>query len=118
MEGKNMQNPFVVGDKIYLRPLDMADIDSFVLWLNDEEVRSYLSRMTPLNKIREKNFVEGLYKNDREIVLGIVVKENDQLIGNVALHDFSVPFRHAGLGSISRIALYCSCALSSCCLLA
>ncbi len=95
-----MENPFIIGDKIYLRPLDMEDIDSFVMWLNDEEVRQYLSRMSPLNKIREKDFIEGLYKDDREIVLGIALKENDQLIGNLALHRISLPFRHAELGIV------------------
>ena len=75
-----MKNPFIVGDKIYLRPLDMDDIDSFVLWLNDHEVRQYLSMITPLNKVREKDFIEGLYKDDQEIILGIALKENDQLI--------------------------------------
>ena len=96
--GADMKNPFIVGDKIYLRPLDMEDIDSFILWLNDEEVRQYLKRMTPLNRTREKEFVEKLYKDEREIILGIVPKENDQLIGNIALHGISMPFRNAGLG--------------------
>ncbi|MFC1715761.1 GNAT family N-acetyltransferase [Candidatus Poribacteria bacterium] len=95
-----MKNPFIVGDRIYLRPLDMEDIDPFVQWLNDEEVRQYLSRMSPLNKVREKDFIEGLYKNDSEIVLGIVLKEDDQLIGNLALHRISSPFRHAGMGIV------------------
>ncbi len=93
-----MQNPFIVGDKIYLRPLEMEDIDSFTLWLNDEEVRQYLMRTSPLNKVREKEWVENLYKDDREMVLGIVLKENDQLIGNIALHRISIPYRHAVLG--------------------
>jgi len=93
-----MQNPFIVGDEIYLRPLEMEDIDSFILWLNDEEVRQYLMRTSPLNKVREKEFVENLYKDDRDIVLGIVLKENDQLIGNIALHRISIPYRQAGLG--------------------
>ena len=93
-----MQNPFIIGDKIYLRPLEMEDIDSFVLWLNDEEVRQYLSMTSPLNKIREKEWVENLYKDDRNTVLGIVVKENDQLIGNIGMHRISIPHRQAGMG--------------------
>ena len=95
-----MKNPFIVGDKIYLRPLDTEDIDSFVLWLNDEEVRQYLSRVTPLNKVREKDFIEGLYKDDQEIILGIALKENDQLIGSVGMHRIAMPFRHAELGIV------------------
>jgi UDP-4-amino-4,6-dideoxy-N-acetyl-beta-L-altrosamine N-acetyltransferase len=93
-----MQNPFIVGDRIYLRPLEMDDIDSFILWLNDEEVRQYLMRISPLNRIREKEFIENLYKDDREMVLGIVLKENDQLIGNIALTHISIPYRQASLG--------------------
>ena len=93
-----MQNPFIVGDRIYLRPLEMEDIDSFILWLNDEEVRQYLMRTSPLNRIREREFVERLYKNDREIVLGIVLKENDQLIGNIGMNGISISHRHAALG--------------------
>ena len=93
-----MQNPFITGDRIYLRPIESEDVDSFILWLNDEEVRQYLARISPLNRIREKGFVENLYKDDREIVLGIVLKENDQLIGSTGLHGISIPYRHASLG--------------------
>ena len=95
-----MKNPFIVGDRLYLRPAEMEDIEPFILWLNDQEVRRFLSRTSPLNKVREKDFIEGLYKDDREIVLGIVLKENDQLIGNMALHRISLPFRHACLGIV------------------
>ena len=93
-----MQNPFMVGEKIYLRPLEMEDIDSFILWLNDEEVRQYLSMTTPLNRIREKEFIENLYKDDRNIVLGIVLKENDKLIGNVGISKIFIAHRRANLG--------------------
>ena len=68
--------------------------------MNDEEVRQYLSMTTPLNKIREKDFIEKLYKDDREILLGIALKENDQLIGSVGLHEISMPSRHAELGIV------------------
>ena len=93
-----VQNPFIVGDEIYLRPLDMDDLDSFVMWLNDEEVRQYLSIEIPLNRIREKEFIENLYKRGEDIVLGIVTKKNDQLIGNTALGEVSSTSRCAALG--------------------
>jgi len=93
-----MQNPFIIGDKIYLRPIDIEDIDNYVLWLNDEEVRQYLSMVNPFNKTREKEWVEKLYKDDRNIVLGIVVKESDQLIGNIGMHGISIINRYASIG--------------------
>ncbi len=94
-----MQNPFIVGDRIYLRPIDMEDLDPIVLWLNDKEIREYLLRATsPLNRIRGKEYVEKRYKDDRNVVLGIVLKEDDQLIGRTGLYDISIPHRHAELG--------------------
>ena len=94
-----MQNPFIIGDKIYLRAIESEDVDAFVEWLNDWDVREYLStKALPFNKIREKEWVEGLYKDDRNIVFGIVLKGSDRLIGNIALHGISLVNRHATLG--------------------
>ena len=93
-----MQNPFIIGDRVYLRAVDVDDVDNFVTWLNDEEVRQFLSMTLPFNKTREKEFVDGLYKDDSNIILGIVVKEDDCHIGNIGLHKISGTHRHAELG--------------------
>jgi RimJ/RimL family protein N-acetyltransferase len=93
-----MANPFIVGDRIYLRPLEVEDVDSFVLWLNDEEIREYWGKTSPLSKINEKEYLKRIYKDDRNVRLGIVLKESDQLIGAIGLHDISIPHRNAELG--------------------
>ncbi|MFC1715764.1 GNAT family N-acetyltransferase [Candidatus Poribacteria bacterium] len=94
-----MQNPFIIGDKIYLRPREMEDSASFVKWLNDEEVRQYMLMTSPLNIVREREFVESrLYKDDTDIRLGIALKETDQLIGGIGLTHVSVSHRRASLG--------------------
>lgn len=95
-----MQNPFIIGENVYLRPLEMEDIDKFILWFNDQEVRQFLTRNLPLNRIREKDWIEKLYKDDSEVVLGIVLKDDDRLIGNIALHKISNPHRNATLGIV------------------
>ena len=93
-----MLNPFIAGDRIYLRPLELDDIDPVVSWLNDEEIRECLGKTSPLNRIREKEYLEKLYKDDRNVVLGIMLKEGDQLIGVTGLHDISIPHGRAELG--------------------
>jgi diamine N-acetyltransferase len=98
MEGKSMKNPFIVGDRVYLRPLEVDDADSSVPWLSDAEIRQYMGITSPTNKIRERGYAERLYKDDRKIHLGIVLKENDQLIGQTGLYHISMPHRHAELG--------------------
>jgi len=98
VEGTQMQNPFLVGERIYLRTLEIEDVDCFVKWINDEEVNNYLSVSLPLNKVREKEFIEGLYKDENNMILGIALKANDDLIGVVGLHKISMQFRHSELG--------------------
>jgi len=90
-----MQNPFIVGDRIYLRPLEMEDVDSFVMWLSDKEIRQNLGGTTPFNKIRGREYIEKLYKDDRNTNLGIVLKDGDELIGSTGLHDISTVHRNA-----------------------
>lgn len=93
-----MQNPFIIGEKVYLRAIEEEDVENFVTWLNDWDVRENLSMALPFNKIREKEWLEGLYKDDRNIVFGIVLKGSDRLIGNIGLHNISMINRHATLG--------------------
>ena len=77
----------------------MEDSVSFVKWLNDQEVRQYMLMTSPLNIIREREFVESrLYKDDTDIRLGIVLKETDQLIGGIGLTHVSISHRRASLG--------------------
>ena len=95
-----MKNPFIVGEKLYLRPLEMDDLESTISWFNDGEVTQFINRVIPMNRTTGTEFIEKLYRDGREIVLGIVDNETDRLIGQIALHDISMPFRHAGLAII------------------
>ena len=42
-----VQNPFLIGSKIYLRPLDLADAPILTTWMNDPEVTKYLLKRPP-----------------------------------------------------------------------
>jgi RimJ/RimL family protein N-acetyltransferase len=53
---------------------------------------------TPFNKIREREYIENLYKDDRNTNLGIVLKDSNELIGSTGLHDISIVHRNAEIG--------------------
>ena len=55
---------------------------------------------TPFNNIREREYIERLYKDDRNTNLGIVLKEDDKLIGATGLEDISFPHRNAEMGIV------------------
>jgi len=89
-ETSNMQNPFIVGERIYLRPLEPGqDNHLYSTWLNDEEIRRYFS-VYPTSDTRGKERLENLYKDFRHIIFGVVLKEDNRLIGLVGLKDINI----------------------------
>lgn len=94
-----MQAPFLIGDTIYLRAIEIEDAPRFVEWLNDPEVRRYLARnFPPLNLGREREWIENLYKDRSRVVFGIVLKESDKLIGSTGFEGIDWCNRRAGFG--------------------
>jgi RimJ/RimL family protein N-acetyltransferase len=73
--------------KVYLRALELSDVEKLVKWRNDLEVTSSLGGNTFfISKFRETEWVKNAILNDdRNIKLAICLKENDEYIGNVNL---------------------------------
>ena len=85
----NMQNPFIVGERIYLRPLEPAqDNHLYSTWMNDEEIRRYFS-IYPTSDTRGKERLELLYKDGKHIIFGVALNEDNRLIGLVGLKDIN-----------------------------
>src|SRR6266550_3974419 len=85
----HMQNPFIIGDRIYLRPLEPAqDNHLYSTWLNDEEIRRWFS-IYPTSDTRGKDRLENLYKDFKHIIFGVTLKSDNRLIGLVGLKDIN-----------------------------
>ena len=95
-----MKNPLLIGEKIYLRPLEREDAPLFVIWLNDQEVTRTLLVSGPINLQKEEEYLENAYKSEHDTVLGIAIKETDKLIGSTGLRQIDFRNRHAGFGIV------------------
>jgi RimJ/RimL family protein N-acetyltransferase len=93
-----VKNPFLVGDRVYLRPLEKEDAPLFVTWLNDREVARTLLRHHPINLPAEEEFIAQACARDDALALGIVLRETDRLIGSAGLMQINWRNRHAGFG--------------------
>lgn len=93
-----MINPFIVGETIYLRPLELDDLNLCQKWMNDPAVRRFLSPVRPLNRLAEKAFLEELHKRSIDVILAIVLKDEDRHIGNTGLHSINNVDRMAEFG--------------------
>jgi RimJ/RimL family protein N-acetyltransferase len=93
-----MNKPFLIGERLYLRPLEEEDIDRCLVWINDPEITATVALRFPFNRSREKEWFAALYKTDRDIPLAIVLKDGDRHIGNCGLHQIDYPNRCAQFG--------------------
>ncbi len=89
------------GKHIRLRGNERSDLPKFVEWLNDPEVRCYLSMAMPISQAAEEHWFEDMLKRPpEEHSLGIEIKDGDgwRLIGNCALFDINWRTRSAEVG--------------------
>lgn len=93
-----MQNPYLIGPSVYLRPPDKADAPILTPWFNDAEVTRFMHVRPPLPQAAEEAFIAGLNANVMEPTLAIVVREGDRLIGVTGLDKADVRNRHAMFG--------------------
>lgn len=86
----------LIGERIYLSPINREDYIKYTEWLNDLEVSIALFEMkNPITQESEKQILEELSK---ENVYAIVLKDEDKLIGNVGLHNINWISRTAEVG--------------------
>jgi RimJ/RimL family protein N-acetyltransferase len=82
-------NPFLIGDRLYLRPLEPAqDYRKFTHWHNAVELRQYFN-VYPTSETRARERLDQLYKDFRHIMFGVAAKDDQRLIGIVALKDIN-----------------------------
>ena len=83
---------FLRGERVYLRPLEMADLQRCQRWINDPAIRATLMNHLPMNEIAEKGFIESASKPDKEVHLAVVLNEGDQHIGTTGV--FNIQWKH------------------------
>ena len=92
-----MKNPFIVGEKIYLRELRQSDLDGdYISWLNDAEINFGNSHhVFPYSYNLAKEYIENANISNNKLILAIVLKENDIHIGNIALQNINFLHQNA-----------------------
>lgn len=84
---------------VRLRPLEPSDAPLLFRWINDPEVRIFVTAFLPQTMSQEEEFIKKANDNNN-VVLGIEEKETGEFIGVMGLHDISWVNRTATTGAI------------------
>jgi RimJ/RimL family protein N-acetyltransferase len=95
-----MRNPFIVGDSIYLRPVEPTDAPILAACNNDPEVRASFFTHTPTSIHQQTRQAESLYEPGSDYIPLVICPIEDATgrgIGITALHRVDL---------VSRAAVY------------
>ncbi len=76
---------FLIGDRVYLRPLEKDDFSQLYVWSNDPEIRGLTGEVFPTSQESVEEFQGRLRTDSSRVWFGVVVKEDDHLIGEAGL---------------------------------
>ncbi len=95
------------GDRVYFRPVEQADAPLLQRWINDPRNWHTLGgRVPPTNAGQEHEWIQSQDRDRSQCVFGIVLKDGDQLIGDVVLRGIDPIARKAELGIMIGDAEY------------
>lgn len=88
----------LVGERIYLSPINIEDAEKYVEWMSDFKITDGLGRSSNLMTIEEeKEWITNNSKSN-DYNFAIINLENDKLIGNCGLMNISYKNRIAEVG--------------------
>lgn len=86
--------------KVYLRPLEKSDASACCRWINDPEVRRFVSTQNFNSLLSEEKWIESSNKEKHEEPLAIVDKETHLIIGNIGICHIDWINRRAVTGAL------------------
>lgn len=101
-DGSQMRHPFLVGERVYLRGLEEADLTSeYFQWFNDLETCRYNSHGTfPNSDRRMREYFERAQAGGDLVVFAIIDRATDHHIGNASLQSIDWINRNAEIAFI------------------
>lgn len=86
----------IEGERLYLSPVNIEDKEIYTKWMNDKEVSENLGRYGKNISLSYEE--EKIKKESNNYNFAIVLKDNDELIGNVFFMDINLIHQRANLG--------------------
>jgi diamine N-acetyltransferase len=80
-----MHCAFLIGPRVYLRPLEAADLPFIRQWANDPELRALTGEVLPMSQAGAEEFLERVRTERDRVWFAVVLREEDQMIGEAGL---------------------------------
>lgn len=88
------------GLRVHLRALEEDDLPRCRLWINDPEIRRYLTLVHPIDPVAEQQWYRSLDRSPTpsDQVFAVIMRATGEYLGNIGLHNMDWVNRHAEVG--------------------
>lgn len=87
----------IIGENIYLSPINVEDIEIYMKWMNDKNVTDNIGQTQYVTTFeKEKEWLESTNKGNKYQFA--IINNNDELIGNCSLFDLDFINGNATVG--------------------
>lgn len=90
-----MRTPFLVGEAIYLRPLETDDGPDAARWFRQAEIGGRFATGLPLSEESGRRHVEALTRDERQVGMAVARRADDKLVAAIRLYGLQ-PQRRSG----------------------
>jgi len=90
-----MRTPFLVGETIYLRPLEPDDGPDAARWFRETEIGGRFGSGLPMSEEAGLRYMEGLARDERQVGMAVARRADDKLVAAIRLHSLR-PQRRSG----------------------
>jgi diamine N-acetyltransferase len=80
-----MESAFLIGKRVYLRPLEASDLAFVRQWANDPEIRALTAEVLPMSQAGADEFLERVRTDRDRVWFVVVIKDSGQVIGEAGL---------------------------------
>lgn len=81
----NIVPKFLVGERVYLRPLEAGDLPYIQKWANDPEIRGLTGEVKPMSRAEAEAFYERVQNDKHRVWFIVALVEDDRVIGEAGL---------------------------------
>lgn len=100
MATNSIDNGFLVGDLVYLRPLMKSDAEQIRKWANDPELRGLTGETLPMTLEEAEAYIERIRGDQSRVWFMVVAKDTGKVIGETGLLRMFYAWRNTDLSII------------------
>ncbi|MCL4516307.1 MAG: GNAT family N-acetyltransferase [Firmicutes bacterium] len=80
-EESDRRAAFLIGERVYLRPMEPEDLPLIRKWVNDPEIRGLIGEALPSSRASVEEHLEAIRKDRDRVWFSIVLKEDGRVVG-------------------------------------